>query len=82
MRSLARMGLGMLLVGVLGAAGCATWTPEQRASWDNVVLGLQQLGAASEAARHESDHRQMEYNLAAIRLQQAMPPIVPFPFGR
>ena len=84
MRKLARMGLGMLLVGVLGAEGCATWTPEQRAAWDDVARGLQQLGAASEAARLENDLRQLQREMAAIRLQQAMHQAMqpPFPVGR
>ena len=84
MRRFARVLCGVFVVGMVGMSGCATWTPEQRAAWDDVARGLQQLGAASEAARLENDLRQLQREMAAIRLQQAMHQAMqpPFPFGR
>lgn len=82
MRSIRMMILASIL-GLVGA-GCATWTPEQRAAWDDVARGLRQLHQSMDAARQENDLRQLQQELAAIRLQQAMQQATqpPFPFGR
>ena len=66
-----RRRMVLVMLGLVMLAGCATWTPEQRAAWDDLGRALQKVQVDLDAIRHDDEHRRMQGELAVMRLHQA-----------